>query len=92
MATDSHSSIEPLAPDEPGRGSRSSGISYQALLDTDTRTVPDVLRMESAREMPVIRVPIEHYTSQAFHDLEVEKMWKRCWQFVCRPARAYPKA
>jgi phenylpropionate dioxygenase-like ring-hydroxylating dioxygenase large terminal subunit len=84
MSTDSRSPIEPLAQDEPGRGSRSSGITYQALLDTDTRTVPEVLRLQSARVLPVIRVPIEHYTSRAFHDLEVEKLWKRCWQFACR--------
>ncbi len=84
MSTDPPSAIEPLAHDEPGRGSRSSGISYQDLLDTDTRTVPEVLRLQSARELPVIRVPIEHYTSRSFHDLEVEKVWKRCWQFACR--------
>jgi phenylpropionate dioxygenase-like ring-hydroxylating dioxygenase large terminal subunit len=84
MASDSRISIEPLAHDEPGQGSRSSGIGYQALLDTDTRPVPEVLRMQSARDLPVIRVPIEHYTSRAFHDLEVEKMWKRTWQFACR--------
>lgn len=76
--------IAPLAPTEPGQGARSSGITYQQLLDTDTRSVPDVLRWQSARELPVVRVPIERYTSRAFHDLEVEKIWKRVWQFACR--------
>jgi phenylpropionate dioxygenase-like ring-hydroxylating dioxygenase large terminal subunit len=76
--------IEPLAPSKARQGPRSSGISYQALLDTDTRPVPDVLRIESARELPLVRVPIERYTSRAFHDLEVEKVWKRVWQFACR--------
>lgn len=84
MAHDSSASIEKLAPREPGQGARSPGISYQALLDTDTRRVPEVLRRESARELPAIRVPIERYTSRAFHDLEVEKVWKRVWQFACR--------
>lgn len=74
----------PLAPTEPGQGGRSTGITYQQLLDTDTRSVPEVLRMQSARELPVMRVPLERYTSQAFHDLEVEKIWKRVWQFACR--------
>lgn len=80
----SHTRIEPPAAVEPGQGARSTGISYQELLDTDTRPVPEVLRMQSARELPVVRVPIERYTSREFHDLEVEKIWKRVWQFACR--------
>lgn len=84
MAKDVVSPIEPLAVCEPGVGPRSSGISYQALLDTDTRPVPPVLRLESARDLPVARVPIERYTSHSYHDLEVEKLWKRVWQFACR--------
>jgi phenylpropionate dioxygenase-like ring-hydroxylating dioxygenase large terminal subunit len=31
-----------------------------------------------------VQVPLERYTSRAFHDLEVEKIWKRVWQFACR--------
>jgi phenylpropionate dioxygenase-like ring-hydroxylating dioxygenase large terminal subunit len=84
MANKSSSPIEKLAPIEAKQGARSSGISYQELLDTDTRPAPDVLRIESARELPLVRVPIERYTSQTFHDLEVEKVWKRVWQFACR--------
>ncbi len=76
--------VEPLAPADPRQGARSKGQSYQELLDEDTRSVPEVLRRQSARELPVVRVPIERYTSQAFHDLEVEKVWKRVWQFACR--------
>ena len=68
----------------PPGGARSSGISYQELLDSDSRPVPEVLRWESARELPVVRVPIERYVSQEFHDLEVEKLWKKTWQFACR--------
>lgn len=76
--------IDPPKPTEPGQGPRSTGISYQQLLDADTRPVPDVLRMQSARDLPVVRVPIDRYTSREFHDLEVEKVWKRVWQFACR--------
>jgi phenylpropionate dioxygenase-like ring-hydroxylating dioxygenase large terminal subunit len=76
--------IAPLPPTQPGQGPRSSGISYQDLLDTDTRPVPEVLRLQSARDIPVVRVPIERYVSQAFHDLEVDKVWMKAWQFACR--------
>lgn len=27
---------------------------------------------------------VERYTSRAFHELEVEKVWKRVWQMACR--------
>ena len=76
--------IDPLPPIRAGQGPRSTGISYQSLLDTDTRAVPDVLRLQSARDLPVVRVPIERYVSQAFHELEVEKLWTKVWQFACR--------
>ena len=76
--------IDPLPPADPGKGPRSSGISYQQLLDSDTRPVPEVLRLQSARDVPVVRVPIERYVSQEFHDLEVEKVWSKVWQFACR--------
>ena len=29
-------------------------------------------------------MPIERYTSRAFHELEVEKVWKKVWQMACR--------
>jgi phenylpropionate dioxygenase-like ring-hydroxylating dioxygenase large terminal subunit len=63
---------------------RSPGLSYQQLLDTDTRPVPEVLRWQSPASVPVQKVPIERYTSRAFHDLEVERLWRRVWQMACR--------
>ena len=59
---------------KPNEGARSEGLSYQQLLDTDTRAVPEVLRWQSAREFPPAQVPISRYTSREFHDLEVEKL------------------
>lgn len=66
------------------RGARSAGPLYQEILDRDTRPVPEILRLESPMEPGVTRVPAERYTSRAFHDLEVEKLWKRVWQMACR--------
>ena len=73
-------SMEPAS----SRGARCSGPSYQELLASDSRPVPEVLRRQSARELPVVRVPIERYLSREFHDLEVEKIWKKVWQMACR--------
>ena len=63
---------------------RSPGISYQELLDSDTRTVPNVLRLTSPRFLGSDDLPVERYTSRAWHALEVERLWKRVWQFACR--------
>ena len=63
---------------------RSSGLSYQELLRSDTRAVPDILKEESPPNLDGVRVPLERYTSRAFHELEVEKVWRRTWQMACR--------
>ena len=62
---------------------RSAGVDYQTLLDADTHPVRDILRAESPIEHGPIRVPAERYFSKAFHDLEVERLWKRVWQMAC---------
>ena len=69
---------------DPERDALSPGASYQDILDCDTREVPEVLRWRSARDLPVVEVPIERYVSREFHDLEMEKLWKRVWQMACR--------
>ena len=63
---------------------RSSGISYQELLDSDARPVPVELRWVSPMPPGPDFVPVERYTTKAFHELEVEKVWKRVWQMACR--------
>jgi phenylpropionate dioxygenase-like ring-hydroxylating dioxygenase large terminal subunit len=58
--------------------------TYQDLLDADSRPVPPVLRETTQPELGTREVPVERYTSRAFHALEVEKLWKRVWQMACR--------
>lgn len=60
------------------------GITYQQLLDTDTHAVPEVLRLDSPNEEGPDQIPIERYTSRAFFELEIEKLWRRVWQMACR--------
>lgn len=74
---------------DPGRatpaGPRSSGISFMELLDGDQypERIPDTLRMESSLPGGVRKVPTERYFSREWHDLEVERLWKRVWQMAC---------
>lgn len=63
--------------------SRSAGVRYEELLDADSHPVPESLRLDSPLEPGATLVPVERYTSKAFHDLEVEKLWKRVWQMAC---------
>ncbi|HTO69379.1 MAG TPA: aromatic ring-hydroxylating dioxygenase subunit alpha [Myxococcota bacterium] len=58
--------------------------SYQELLDTDSRPVPALLREVRGADFGTRGVPVERYVSRAFHELEVEKLWKRVWQMACR--------
>lgn len=62
---------------------RSAGITYQALLDADSRKAPDIFREQNPLPAGPTIVPAERYYSKEFHDLEVEKIWKRVWQMAC---------
>jgi hypothetical protein len=62
---------------------RCSRLSYQQLLDQGSHPVRDIMREESPMEPGPTRVPVERYFSKEFHDLEVEKVWKRVWQMAC---------
>ena len=74
---------------DPGRetanGTRSKGMTYQELLAGDAypERVPETLKVESPMPGGVTKVPVERYYSQAIHDLEVERIWKRVWQMAC---------
>ncbi len=63
---------------------RSGGADYQDLLDADTKNAPVVLRMRNPIAPGPTFVPVERYTSRAFHELEVDKLWKKVWQMACR--------
>jgi len=62
---------------------RSAGVTYQELLDQDSHPVPAIMRVQSPLPPGPTTVPAERYFSKDFHDLEVEKIWKRVWQMAC---------
>jgi len=65
-------------------GSSGAVPSYQDYLDRDSRPVPDTLRERSLRDLGTVPLDASRYTSQAFFDLEAERMWTRTWQLACR--------
>ncbi len=69
---------------DPNNMPRSPGMTYQDLLDLDSREVPDVLRLQSPKDMGTNEFPVTRYTTARYHELEVERLWKKVWQFTCR--------
>lgn len=63
---------------------RTERSAYQALLDTDTHEVPPVLRLQHNEITGDEDIPIGRYIDRSWHDLEVERLWRRVWQFACR--------
>ena len=69
---------------DPDTMNRSPGITYQELLDLDTHEVPEVLRLQSPRDMGINDFLNDRYVSKDYHDKEVKNLWMKVWQFACR--------
>jgi phenylpropionate dioxygenase-like ring-hydroxylating dioxygenase large terminal subunit len=53
----------------------------------DPASIP--LNKHLLKEVPpynprVMRVPVERYFEKKYHDMEVENIWKKAWQWACR--------
>ena len=75
---------EAYKPLDPVSMPRSPGVTYQELLDLDSRPVPEVLRLQSPKDMGLQQYSVKRYTSAEWHEREVEHLWKKVWQFACR--------
>ena len=76
---------------DPGKetphGMRSAGhVDLQFLIDNDRKPdlVPDVYRLESPMPGGPLKVDTARFYEQRYHDLEVERIWRRTWQLACR--------
>lgn len=65
----------PVCPDAP---------SFQEIMRSDGGPVNEVLTRKSNPPQSHEDIPFHQYTSQAFFNLEMEKMWRKVWQYVCR--------
>lgn len=59
-------------------------LTYQDVLDLDTKEVPKHLREESRGSFDFTEADISFYVARETHELEKERLWKRVWQFACR--------
>jgi len=58
--------------------------NWRDLARADSKPVPAFLTDEQSTNLGTDKVPPERYTSYDYHRREVEKVWKRTWQVVCR--------
>lgn len=75
---------EKLKIPQQGGSARCDAISYQELLDAENVEVPASLREDTCPEMGYENIAVDRYTSKDFFDQEVEKLWPKVWQMVCR--------
>lgn len=63
---------------------RFAGLSYQDLLDKETRPVPAALRVSTDTFLGSAPLSVDRYLSRDHHELEKRKLWPRVWQSLCR--------
>jgi len=61
-----------------------AGQTYQDIALADGDDLPPVLRDRSNPPQPTADISFSRYTDRAFFDLEMQKMWRRVWQYACR--------
>jgi nitrite reductase/ring-hydroxylating ferredoxin subunit len=66
---------------------RYPGESFQDLLDVESVPVPDPLREDTAPFLGSEDLDVSRWTSREFFDQEVEKVWRKTWQMVCRESQ-----
>ena len=60
------------------------GLSVQQIFANDKIPPPDILRIESPRDMGRDDVSLDRYYTKEWHDREVETVWRKTWQMACR--------
>jgi phenylpropionate dioxygenase-like ring-hydroxylating dioxygenase large terminal subunit len=63
---------------------RCPGPSYQDIIRGDSGPVAEVLTRQSNPPQSTADIPFHRYTSPEFFELEMQKIWRKVWQFACR--------
>jgi len=74
----------PADSDLPPGIARCPGPSTKDVIARDGVAPPSTLLDASYRFLGDADIPYARYTSQAFYDREIERMWSRTWQWACR--------
>jgi phenylpropionate dioxygenase-like ring-hydroxylating dioxygenase large terminal subunit len=68
---------------KPG-GARCPARSVQEIVNDDALKPPAVLRHEHYQFLGNEDIPFDRYTSMPIFEQEIEKIWKKTWQWACR--------
>jgi phenylpropionate dioxygenase-like ring-hydroxylating dioxygenase large terminal subunit len=63
---------------------RFPGLTYEQILERDSRPVPDHLREAEVPDIGTGPVAVSRYVDPAFARLEEQHLWTRIWQMACR--------
>ena len=63
---------------------RSTGESYQQMLDSEVNPVPDSLRESTETYLGSETIKVDRYFSREFMELENDRLWNRTWLVACR--------
>ena len=58
--------------------------SYQDLLDEEAVSVPEALRLDTQPQIANQVIATDVWTDRSIFEQEVENMWPKVWQMVCR--------
>jgi len=59
-------------------------LDYFLENDRKPELIPEIFKCSSPMPGGPVKIPTDRFNKKKFHDLEVEKIWKKTWQMVCR--------
>lgn len=66
-------------------GTSSEGkITYADIIAKDGDPIPPILKPRGEPLPPSVPISFDRYLTREYVDLEVEHIWKKCWQVACR--------
>lgn len=79
-----HDLTQPSDPSLPPGQARCPGSSTRDIILSDGDSPPAALTAEAYRFLGDADIAYDRYTSRAFFDREIEKLWPHTWQWACR--------
>ncbi len=60
------------------------GKDVQEILDADRVPPPEILKLQSPKDMGREDISLDRYYSREWHEKEIQNVWQKTWQMACR--------